>query len=179
MGERPILITGFSAFLDVSDNPSGALANAVDGRVVQGVPIVGRILPVSYARAPELTSRWVTELDARAVVGMGVACGRSSVMVERSGGRRCADAADVDGVVLDDLGEGPDRREATLDAQALATALGATVSDDAGGYVCNAWLYRVVGRVVVPAVFIHVPPSGLEPLRLLHALGVLVEDGVI
>jgi pyrrolidone-carboxylate peptidase len=57
----------------------------------------------------------------------------------------------------------------------LAEALGATCSDDAGGYVCNAWLHRVASTLAVPVGFVHVPAEGLPPDRLLHGLSALLE----
>ena len=45
------------------------------------------------------------------------------------------------------------------------------MSEDAGGYVCNGWLYRV-GRALpdTPVCFVHIPPTGLAPERLLEGL---------
>lgn len=167
------LVTGFGPFLDVVDNPSGRLAEAVNGlHLAPGVEVHGLRLPVSYARAPALTLEAVARLEPRLVIGLGVAMGRPGVCVEALGRRRpLSGSPDSDGVILEDLEvDGPEVVGATAPAQALAQALGAVVSDDAGGYVCNAWLYRVLrGLEILPparrpaAIFVHLPAQGLEP----------------
>lgn len=183
---RTLLVTGFGPFLDVVDNPSGALARAVDDAALSGlcdrvfplldagpVRIVGRTLRVSYADAPAEAVRLAWELGAIAVVGCGVAVSRPRVSVERVGRRRCGPGADVDGNVLAALAPdgAPDEVPATLCVDALAAALDGEVSDDAGGYVCNAWLYRVARALPgVPVGFVHVPAAGIAPERLIAAI---------
>ena len=175
-------MTGFGAFLDVQDNPSGQLARAVNGRILAGgLEITGLELPVSYARAPELTLEAVSALRPWLVVGLGVAVGRSRVCVEALGRRRPLTAAeDVDGVELDDLDpDGPEQVGSTADVSRLAEALSALVSEDAGGYVCNAWLYRVargldtLGPRRPEVVFVHIPASGLSPELLCQGISTL------
>lgn len=160
---RPILLTGFGPFLDVLDNPSGRLVEALDGDVVDGVPVVGEVIPVTYARGPSIAIERARQLDARLVIGFGVASNRRGVWVESSGRRVCGGSPDTDGVVLDELGDGPDRVAASVDVQRLADALGAEISEDAGGYVCNAWAWTVPQALGVPAVFVHLPTDGIDP----------------
>ncbi|MCB9759002.1 MAG: hypothetical protein H6739_04115 [Alphaproteobacteria bacterium] len=171
-----ILVTGFGPFLDVHRNPSGRLAEAVDGLRIAGHTIVGEVLPVSYRRAPARTIALARRHPPLFVLGMGVASGRDRPMVEVLGVRRTHDTlADVDGVVGPVLGEGPPSRRATLDVDTLAEALGCAVSEDAGTYVCNAWLYEVVGALPdLPVAFLHVPPAGMPRDTLLAGLRALV-----
>ena len=175
-----VLVTGFGPFLDVTENPSGWLAERVHGaQIAEGVEVRGLRLPVSYVRAPALTLAEVAVLRPRLVIGLGVAVGRERVCVEMVGVRRSrSPSPDVDGEVNADLEEsGPERIYATAPGALLAEALGALVSEDAGGYVCNAWLYRVVRGLEAsppdqrPAViFVHLPSSGLAPERLLRGI---------
>lgn len=167
---RPILLTGFGPFLDVRDNPSGRLVEALNGERVDGVPVVGEVIPVTYARGPSMAIERARRLDARLVVGFGVASNRRGVWVEAAGRRRCGGSRDTDGVILEDLGDGPERVAATVDVQRLAEALGAEISDDAGGYVCNAWAWTVPQALAVPAVFVHLPPEGIPVERVRGAL---------
>lgn len=165
-----ILVTGFGPFGAVVDNPAARLARAVHGRRIGGHTVVGCVIPVSYARGPDTTIALARDLGPRFVVGLGVATARGTVEVERraiaAGDGR---TPDVDGVILDRL-DGPDVVHATLDAERLAAALGADLSDDAGRYVCNAWLHRVAQALDVPVGFVHLPADGLDPERLLTAL---------
>lgn len=170
-----ILVTGFGAFLDVVDNPSGRLAQDVDGLVLGESLIRGLVLPVSFDRSPAATVDEARRIGADLVVGLGVAMMRPTVTVERFGRRLGAPrAADMDGAIVADLGPGPDVRASTVDVDALAAALHADLSDDAGGYVCNAWLWRVLGALDVPVAFIHLPADGLSIGRLMAGLGAIV-----
>ena len=66
---RNVLVTGFGAFLDVDDNPSGRVARAVDGAEIEGLRIVGVTLPVRYQEGPRQAVALALELDARVVIG--------------------------------------------------------------------------------------------------------------
>ena len=179
MSARPIvLVVGFGPFLDVQDNPAARLADAIDGMVRPGLRIIGRRMPVSYLRAPRLTRQWAAAVGAAAVVGVGVARRRTVVTVESRGQRdRSGGAADVDGEQPSCLEPGgPASVMVTMPPQPLARALGAVVGDDAGRYVCNAWIYRVVRALgaQVPVAFIHIPPAGLRAEHLADALAQVI-----
>lgn len=168
-----LLVTGFGPFLDVVDNPSARLVRALDGAALgPDLTVVGRVLPVSYRRAVTETLALIDAHAPIAVVGVGVARGREGVWIERWGRRWANPAlADIDGEHADDLDPGgPAQIESTAPVGDLAAALGALVSEDAGGYVCNAWLYGVLRalqpRVPVgspPAIFVHLPAEGIAP----------------
>jgi pyroglutamyl-peptidase len=168
-----VLVTGFGAFPGVERNPTEALARQVDGAYIDGVPVAGRVLPVSYRRGPQLAIELAREMGARLVVGLGVAVGRARVEVECVGRRGNGGKPDVDGEVDAGL-RGAERVPATLDTACLADALGAGLSRNAGLYVCNAWLYQVAGALDVPVGFVHIPPTGLPPERLLRGLRALL-----
>jgi len=169
-----ILVTGFGPFGPVVDNPAARLARAVHGRRTGGETVVGLVIPTSFARGPAATIAAARLVGPRFVIGIGVATTRSGVEVERravaTGDGR---TPDVDGATLDRL-DGPDVVASTLDPERLAAVLGADLSDDAGRYVCNAWLYQVARALDVPVGFVHVPSDGLDPERLLTALRWLV-----
>jgi tRNA nucleotidyltransferase (CCA-adding enzyme) len=151
----------------------------VDGAGLGNDRVVGRVMPVSYARAPELTEAWARELGAELLLGVGVARGRGTPELERLG-RRAVDPAlaDVDGAQLADLGqlagEGPALRWSTLPETPFCAASGAIPSRDAGSYVCNAWLWQTLGRLPrasgVSVGFLHVPDAGMAPEALLAGL---------
>jgi pyroglutamyl-peptidase len=175
-----ILVVGFGPFVGVAENPAAALARAVDGLRAPALAVVGRELPVSYARASELTRLWARELAADFVLGIGVASRRELPLVERTSRRRAGDArADADGVRLAELAPaGPDAPDelACPAAAAVARALEVGLSDDAGSYVCNAWLYQAL-RSGLPASFLHVPAAGFPKERLAAGLRELARAG--
>lgn len=172
-----VLVVGFGPFLDVVDNPAAALARAVDGRALGGDDrVVGRAMDVSYRRAPAQVQAWVEELGADLVLGVGVARGRSVAMLERVAVRAGdASSADVDGDHLGDLGplvDGGDARvRATFPEAPFLAATGLATSEDAGRYVCNAWLWTCAQRLAgVPVGFLHVPDVGLDAEVLVRGL---------
>lgn len=168
-------MTGFGAFLEVAKNPSAALAEALDGQAVGECVIVGRVLEVSYAGGIEEAVRLADAMAPRLIVGFGVSR-RGGLRVERTGRARLAETPDVLGACPPRL-EGPEEVRATADVETLAEALDCLVSDDAGAYVCNAWLHQLSTRAAAPCAFVHVPPEGVAPERVLRALGAL-EDAM-
>jgi pyroglutamyl-peptidase len=168
-----ILVAGFGPFGEVIDNPSARIASAVDGASAGGVRIIGREMPVSYRRSPALCCAWVAEFGVAAVIGVGVAVSRTGVTVERTACRPGSGVEpDVDGSTRVELAAGsPAEIQSTMDVDKLALLLGAVVGDDAGRYVCNAWLYQALQCIDVPVGFLHVPPAGLNPDRLRIAIG--------
>lgn len=167
------LITGFGPFGEVTDNPSGRLARAVHGARVGAWTLVGLELPVAYERAVELTVRSAHAHGAGLVLGTGVARRRTRPELERAGRTALGELPDVEGTVAPTL-PGPPVVDATIAVPDWAEVLGCGISDDAGGYVCNAWLHQVAQRLApVPVGFLHVPPHGVDPAWLLDGLGAL------
>ena len=168
-----VLIAGFGPFDGVIDNPSSAMAEALDGCMFGGVTVVGREMPVSHRRSIEVCALAQADARAVAILGIGVALSRSSVTVEGWATRpEACGREDVDGHELPVLtAAGPERLEATVDSSQLAGLLAADLGDDAGDYVCNSWLYQAVTAFDVPVGFIHIPPSGMDSAKLLRTLG--------
>jgi pyroglutamyl-peptidase len=155
-----LLLTGFGPFLDVRDNPSARLVRDLHGRRLGGHEVHGEVLPVSYRRAPARVVALVQSMRPVAVIGFGVARERTGVQVESTAWPE-AIGEDVDQHCPVHLSALPGSRACTLDPARLAHHLGATVSHDAGRYVCNAWLYLVPAAVPCPAAFVHLPAEGV------------------
>lgn len=131
---------------------------------------MGLEMPVSYDRSYTFTVEALRRHDPDFILGIGVAGGRTATMVERIGRNRAyRGAPDVDGVCLADHGTGTLQMICPV-AEQLAEAIGLPVSDDAGEYVCNSWLFRVL-RSQLPAAFIHVVPEGYDADALGEGLG--------
>lgn len=161
-----VVVLGFGPFLDVSDNPAARLARAVNG-CGERVQIVGAEMPVSYRRARVRCVEMMTLYRPHLLLGVGVARGRTAAMVERTAfAETTREDPDVDG----DFGEmeGPPSLM-SVGAESVAAALRLPLSDDAGRYVCNGWLYRaLLDRF--PAVFLHIPPAGFAPDTLIEGI---------
>jgi pyrrolidone-carboxylate peptidase len=181
-----VLVAGFGAFLDVTDNPSARLATSLDGRTAtlpdgRTLRVVGRDMPVSYARGPDLVAAQARQIGAAAVLGIGVARGRAAPMLETTGRRTLEPSlADVDGVRLADLGAlqaGPEVVTTTWPVAPFVAGSGFGTSDDAGSYVCNAWLWRTTQLLPDrPVGFLHIPDGGADAEALLR--GIVASLGV-
>ena len=167
-----VVVAGFGSFGDVTNNPSAAIAVALDGCVLDGVAVVGREMPVSHNRSVGLCALLLARTRAVALIGIGVALDRQEVTVERYGRRpQSSTRLDVDHrAAPDSLVDGPDRVEASVDSERFAERLGVATSEDAGNYVCNSWLYQATQRFTVDVGFIHVPPLGMDSGTLLSAI---------
>jgi pyroglutamyl-peptidase len=170
---RKVLVTGFGPFPGVDRNPTAELARALDGTRVGDARIVGIVLPVAYKRGPDLAIATARSIDAALVLGFGVAMRRTHVCVEHIGRHVVRGDPDVDKDT--DPGLAPGDVRATLDCAVLARALDAERSDDAGAYVCNAWLHRVTRELAgIPVGFVHVPAESISLDRVRAGLAALL-----
>ncbi|MEO1698237.1 MAG: hypothetical protein AAFU73_13140 [Planctomycetota bacterium] len=177
MARDAVLLTGFEPFLDVTLNPSGEVARALDGAELgaagTGSTVTGRVLPVTFAGAPGALDAALDAVGAppALVLCLGVHRGPSFRLETRAGARFESDQADNDGMRGAGLElDGPEWRTSPFDvpgrcAAALAEAGAAevTVSDDAGGYLCERVYRAALDRADergFPALFLHVPPVG-------------------
>ena len=165
-----ILLTGYGPFGDVQDNPSARLVRAVHGLSAAGHRLHALVLPVSWAHGPAAVVSAARALKPALILGFGVATTRTEVRVEALG-TGVRDGADADGKAAP--ASDASIVSATVDVAAFAAALSAGVSQDAGKFLCNAWIAEVTPNVTCPAVFVHVPPEGMAPDRLLRALDAL------
>lgn len=168
-----LLLMGFGPFGDVLDNPAARLVRAVDGARVPAGLVRGVVMDVSYARCVAQTEAALAQWQPTLLLGVGVAVGRVEPQLESVAYNDVTKGIfDVDGASPDTLEpEGPALRRSTWFA-GNAASHGIGRSDDAGRYVCNAWLYRCLGLTAgrIPTAFLHLPAEGLAPARLLDLL---------
>lgn len=176
-GNRPVaLVMGFGPFGEVVDNPSCALATALDGTLAGPFRIAGRTMPVSYRRCLETTAAAVAELAPTVVLGIGVAVRRERARLERVGRARVTrQPLDVDGRMADWRSAPHLRRPARLPLDRMCAASGLGLSEDCGSYVCNGWLYACLGMLPerVRIGFLHVPRAGVSADVVRRALAVV------
>lgn len=163
---RPILLTGFEPFADHAVNPTADIARALDGKTIDGTPVVGRVLPVSRAEAWPMLSGWIDEVNPRVILATGVS-GRPGVSLERI-------ARNIDDYPIpDNTGEqvaaqpidpaGTNEYQTSVSVTDLRDRLWldgfeTTVSDDAGTYLCNHVYYQLLHAAAdYRALFIHLP----------------------
>ena len=162
-----VLVTGFGPFGDVAENPSADVASMMPGLTPGHVEVVCETLPVEYAASAARLDELIDAERPDAVVCLGVAATRDEVSVERIARRVTrSESPDNAGVVLSAAGgeDEPDELPTTLPVEAIASR-GVSVSEDAGGYVCDHLFYRAVRTAAAAGVpfagFVHIPlPQG-------------------
>jgi len=167
----PVLVTGFEPYGGHGRNPSFEAMQALDGRLIEGVTIVGRKLPVSLMRLRPALRALLDEAEFAAVIGLGLQPGAAVIHIERNAANVADfDIADNDGLSVRDQAvseHGPAARLATLPLRAielslLAAGIPARLSASAGTYLCNACLYCCLEAIEArqrPTLcgFLHLP----------------------
>jgi len=178
--DSPILVTGFEAFAGLAYNPSAEIAASLDGTAIGGRKIVGRLLPVDFARYRASLDALLQEIAPALYIGFGLASGEDMIRIERFG----VNLADFD--IPDNAGarhvgraiesDGPAARASTIACAEIRAALleagiPARLSNSAGSYLCNAALYSALGLCAaqkIPCGFIHLPYASEQVAELLR-----------
>ena len=169
---RPILITGFGPFPGVPVNVSGVLAQAIGAAAGQMFPRARfeiAVLPTEWVAAPLLLEELMMRHRPEVALHFGVSNQARGFVVETQA-RNIASHVDASGAapITDALFPNhSDAHAATLPAARIVqrlrrAGLPATLSQDAGAYLCNAILFhslRLGGGLASPAAsgFIHIP----------------------
>ena len=177
---RSVLVTGFETFGGHDENPSALVAMALDGRAIAGARVTGRILPVDLGGLDAALDAALAGDVPDAVLAFGLAGNEAVIRLERVA-LNVADFGIPDNAGVTHRNAplepgGPDARfsrlplEAILDAT-LAAGIPARLSETAGLYLCNAAMYRLLGRLdaTVPCGFVHLPPLPAQIARRLRA----------
>jgi pyroglutamyl-peptidase len=164
-----LLICGFGPFPAAPKNPCAMVIEALAAAAwsPRGVETDYLVLPVSWTGSPELVLEALAARPADAVLVVGVATSADAFRVETLGRNRASRSlVDPQGQVwtnstIDPQGPGALASTAPTDdvlAAVLQANLPARLSDDAGDYLCNFTLYRLLAAQAAPVVgFLHVP----------------------
>jgi pyroglutamyl-peptidase len=177
---RHVLLTGFEPFGPHPVNPSELLARSLEGRIVAGRLIAVRIFPVETRTLRDRIETTLHDDPPEFVVGMGYAPGRASLALERAGLNILDfEITDAVGTMRKNdvvLRGGPDARFSTLPLPEIVDAWNALgipghVSNDAGTYLCNQWLYETLALTTnaappVPVGFVHLPALPAQAVAL-------------
>ena len=177
---RHVLLTGFEPFGPHTVNPSELLVRSLEGRVVGGRLVSVRVLPVETRTLKERLETAVREEKPEFIIGCGYAPGRAGLALERAG------LNVLDFEIPDAVGTmrkndvitrgGPDARLATVPLPEINDAWKAVgvpgyLSNDAGTFVCNQWLYEALGLTAnatppVPVGFVHLPALPAQAVEM-------------
>lgn len=171
--EPVILLAGFGPFPDVPENASARVVTklAEQARVqFSSVRFITEIFPTEWQAAPQRLSQLFRELRPTLMLLFGVAREAKGFRIETQGVNACAMRTDAAGecpTALQVTPEGPPSYAVTIPTRDIvehlqARGLPATLSDDAGGYLCNAVLYHALtlargAQRPCQAGFIHIP----------------------
>jgi pyroglutamyl-peptidase len=178
--ESLVLVSGFGPFESHEINPSGEVARALAADPPPGARVCSGVLPVSFARAPEIWDELLTGLRGRGerpvlYLGLGVAK-RAGYRLERFAKPelKLVPRVDVDGRDARAYTRPGPRLESGLDLVRLLAALrrrgveDARISRTAGGYVCERIYHHLLvraGEHGVAGLFLHVPPARFAPIE--------------
>lgn len=170
MRKRPILVTGFEPFGGESVNPSALVAQALNGRLIDGVPVVGVVLRCVFGSSIQALRAALDAHCPRLVLALGQAAGREGFTLERIAinldDARIADNAGAQPIDVPVEPHGPAAHFTTLPIKAMVAALRdaghtASVSCSAGTFVCNHVFYGLQHalrrRRSVRSGFMHLP----------------------
>lgn len=174
VGHR-VLLTGFGPFPGVPRNASGPLARALAAAARRRFPAVtfrSATLPTEWAAAPRRLRQLLAGHRPALALHFGVSERAHGFVIETQARNVRAAIYDAAGVVAQSeavVEGGPEVLRSTFPARSIVerlqeAGLPASLSDDAGSYLCNALLYHSL-RYAADAAgpmssgFIHVPVS--------------------
>ncbi|MCL4765136.1 MAG: pyroglutamyl-peptidase I [Hyphomicrobiaceae bacterium] len=173
---RPvILLTGFGPFPGVQENASAALVPELASqarKLFPGHHVEAAVLPTEWRAGPAAAAALIGELMPVAALHFGVSGKARGFVVESRGHNHARPICDAAGRLpsSDRLSpEGPDILAASVPAARIVErlrrrALPASLSRDAGGYLCNAVLYGSLERArqasrPMRCGFVHLPAT--------------------
>ncbi|WP_041056223.1 pyroglutamyl-peptidase I [Jeotgalibacillus campisalis] len=169
---KKLMLTGFEPFLHFKTNPTMKIVEELDGQVINGFRIYGRILEVDFKKSGNQILDCWNEIKPDAVISLGLAAGRSAITPERIA-INCNDGEQDNSGNLPSgekiMEDGPDGLFSTLPIRSMVDKLKqqnypAAISNSAGAYLCNHVMYQILYRLkqkelIRPAGFIHIPAS--------------------
>lgn len=175
-----VLLTGFGPFPGMPDNASARLARALAMDAAKAFPafrFAAEILPTEWGAVPQRLRALAAAVNPVLVLHFGVTRETVGFRIETRGGNACQLTSDAAGLTPRApylKQDGADWHSVTIPtgaivARLIALGLPAALSDDAGGYLCNALLYhsladtRAQSGASYGCGFIHIPADLTGP----------------
>ena len=165
-----MLVTGFEPFGGEAVNPSALVAQALHGRTIDGVPVLGAVLPCVFGAAIDVLRDALDRHRPQIVLSLGQAAGRAAFSLERVAinvdDARIPDNAGAQPIDRPVIAKGPAAHFTTLPVKAMVAALRqaghpAELSHSAGTFVCNHVFYGLQhalrARRSARSGFMHLP----------------------
>jgi pyroglutamyl-peptidase len=165
-----ILVTGFEPFGGERRNGSALVAQALNGRTIDGAGVSGVVLPCVFGESIATLRSALAQQRPQLVLALGQAAGRGGFSLERVAinldDARIADNAGAQPIDRPVLAGAAPARFTTLPIKAMVAALRAAghpaeVSNSAGTFVCNHLFYGLQhllrARRSARSGFMHLP----------------------
>ena len=165
-----VLLTGFEAYGNYSENSSWVVAEKVATLGVSGVELVVEQMPVSFARAGEVLRRAVDKHSPDAILMLGQSAGSDRVKLEGVAlNMMNARSADNDGrrpQAEQIVPHSPEVLMTTVPIHNIHRAveergIAVQISDSCGQYVCNSLYYKALlmchTKPEMSVLFVHLP----------------------
>ena len=173
---RPIvLLTGFGPFPGVPENASAELVAELAGRLRRRLPghdVEAEVLATEWSTGPLRVMQLLAEMKPALALHFGVSSKAAGFVIEVRGTNLARPLADAAGRLPDGhrlSPGGPEHIAASIPAAHIVARLRqrwlpSSLSRDAGGYLCNAVLYRSLEQArraawPVRCGFVHLPAS--------------------
>jgi pyrrolidone-carboxylate peptidase len=169
-----VLVAGFGRYFRTGDNPSAHIATELEREPPAGLEVRAAVLPVTFAGVGAAWDALIARAGTRRpglLLGLGMHAGASFRLERRA--RAALSSPSLDNAAVCGRGlvlPGDAERTNTAAWEQLAAWLRSSgaadveLSDDAGGFVCEASYHHLLGRareVACPALFLHVPDGAL------------------
>ena len=190
----PILVTGFEPFGGDAENPSAQVAQALHCRTIDGVPVIGTVLPCVFGAALDILRPALDRQRPQLVLALGLAAGRAAFSLERVAinvdDARIPDNAGARPIDVPVVANGPAAYFTTLPVKAMVAALRdaghpAELSHSAGTFVCNHVFYGLQHalrrRRSTRSGFMHLPllPQQASAGQPSLALAVMIDGTML
>jgi len=191
-----VLVTGFEPFDNYTVNPSGLIAVALNGSVVENATIIGIVLPVDFNASIARTIQAVEQYHPVLVISTGLNAKTHRVNVEKISYnlKRYQKPNGLWSFPRRIDTSGPWIRISPLHTNDIvrnirAANISVQQSFFTGTYVCNSLFYQLMGYVIenqlsLPVGFIHVPlldtqdPAGMPLQQMVDAVHIAVETSL-
>ena len=193
-----VLITGFEPFDIYEVNPSQLIAGELNGQIIDGVEVVGIVVPVDFEESVENVTRAIDDYNPTLVINLGLDAKTQTIDVEKlSINLKRYPRTEKPLWFLPrilDIG-GPFFRKSTLPTKEIVVNLKtedipAKQSFFAGTYVCNAVFYKTLAYIdenelCSQSGFIHVPlldsqdPDGMDLETMVDAVTIAIQTSLV
>ncbi|MDO9384705.1 MAG: pyroglutamyl-peptidase I [Hyphomicrobiaceae bacterium] len=171
---RPtILLTGFGPFPGIPENLTSRLVPEVAQRAIRrfrGHAVVSEIFPTEWTRAPQRLDELYQQHSPKLVLHFGVSERATGFQIETTAFNRCLSLTDAAGCLpsaleIDPAGSASMSTRLPAEdivARLRSLNLPASLSPDAGSYLCNSIFYRTLHHAAAlpraaVAGFVHIP----------------------